>query len=126
MKMHKENDIDIEKTGDVTIMDIKGDITAFSAPFLDEAYTEAKVLGTRNIILKSNKHAYINSGGIALLIQLLARIKRNNQRVVIAGISDHFKKIFSMVGITKFAPVYDTAEAALQNFSARTQSHQDG
>ncbi len=116
--MHKENDISVEKKGDVTIIDIKGDITAFSGPFLDDAYREAKKLGTRNIILKSNREAYINSGGIALLIQLLARIKRNNQRVVIAGISAHFKKIFNMVGITKFAPIYDTAESALENFSA--------
>ena len=115
--MQKENEITLEKKGDVTIIDIKGDITAFSGPFLDEAYREAKDLGSPNIILKSHKDAYINSGGIALLIQLLARMKRNNQRVVIAGISDHFKKIFNMVGITKFAPIHDTADAALQKLT---------
>lgn len=119
--MQNENEIRLEKKGDVTIMNIKGDITAFSDPFLNEAYQEATHLGTRKIILKSNKEAYINSGGIALLIQLLARIKSNNQRVVIAGISDHFKKIFTMVGITKFAPIYDSEEAALQNLAGDTK-----
>ena len=87
-------DISVIPDGVVTIMDIKGDITAFSDPFLNQAYQEATHLGNRKIILKSNKEAYINSGGIALLIQLLARIKSNNQQVVITGISDHFKKIF--------------------------------
>jgi len=116
--MQNENEITLNYKGDVTIMDIKGDITAFSDPFLNDAYQEAKARGTRKIILKSNPDAYINSGGIALLIQLLARIKRNNQQVVIAGISDHFKKIFSMVGITKFAPICDTEEAALQYLDA--------
>jgi anti-anti-sigma factor len=119
--MQHENEIKLEKQGDVTIMDIKGDITAFSDPFLSDAYQEANDQGTRKIILKSNKEAYINSGGIALLIQLLAQIKRNNQRVVIAGISDHFKKIFNMVGITKFAPIYDTKEAALQILASETE-----
>ena len=118
--MQQENEIKLEKQGDVTIMDIKGDITAFSDPFLNNAYQEANDQGARKIILKSNKEAYINSGGIALLIQLLAQIKRNNQRVVIAGISEHFKKIFNMVGITKFAPIYDTQEAALQDLAAET------
>ena len=118
--MQNENEITLNSKGDVTIMDIKGDITAFSDPFLNDAYEEAKNQGTRKIILKSNPEAYINSGGIALLIQLLARIKRNNQQVVIAGISDHFKKIFSMVGITKFAPVCDTEEAAMQVLTAET------
>jgi len=119
--MQHENEITIKKQGDVTIMDIKGDITAFSDPFLSNAYQQAIDHDTRKIILKSNKEAYINSGGIALLIQLLAQIKRNNQRVVIAGISDHFKKIFTMVGITKFAPIYDTEEAALQILAAETK-----
>ena len=119
--MQKENEITLEKKGDVTIMDIKGDITAFSDPFLNQAYQEATDLGSSKIILKSNKEAYINSGGIALLIQLLARIKSNNQQVAIAGISDHFIKIFNMVGISKFAPIYDSEEAALQNLAADTK-----
>ena len=119
--MQNENEITLENRGDVTIMDIRGDITAFSDTFLNDAYDNAKGLGTQKIILKSNKEAYINSGGIALLIQLLACIKRNNQQVVIAGISDHFKKIFNMVGITKFAPISDTEEAALQILAADTE-----
>ena len=119
--MQEDNEIKLERKGDVTIMDIKGDITAFSDPYLNKAYQEATQLGARKLILKSNKEAYINSGGIALLIQLLARIKRNNQRVVIAGISDHFKKIFTMVGITKFAPIYDSEETALQNLASDTK-----
>jgi anti-anti-sigma factor len=116
--MQKENEITLENNGDVTIMDIKGDITAFSDTYLNDAYTEANNRGASKIILKSTKEAYINSGGIALLIQLLARIKRNNQQVAIVGISDHFKKIFNMVGITNFAPVYDTEEKALRKLAA--------
>ena len=116
--MQIENEIKLEVKGDVTIMDIKGDITAFSDTFLNAAYQEANDLGSRKIVLKSTRDAYINSGGIALLIQLLARMKRNNQRVVIAGISDHFKKIFNMVGITKIAPICDTKKAALQKLAA--------
>jgi len=116
--MQKENDIRLEKKGDVTIMDIQGDITAFSDPSLNQAYEEATHLGASKIILKSNHGAYINSGGIALLIQLLARIKRNNQQVAITGISDHFKKIFNMVGISKFAPICDSEEAALESLAA--------
>jgi len=116
--MQQENDIRLEIQGDVTIMDIKGDITAFSDPFLNTAYQEANNQGARKIVLQSHKDAYINSGGIALLIQLLAQTKRNDQRVVIAGISDHFKKIFGMVGITKFAPICDTREDALQSLAA--------
>ena len=48
------------------------------------------------------------------MIQILAQTRRNDQRVAITGISEHFKKIFNMVGITKFAEVFDTTELAVQ------------
>ena len=62
--------------------------------------------------------SYINSGGIAVLIQILAQTKRNNQNIGIAGLSDHFQKIFKMVGITKFATIHNTVEDGLDALSA--------
>ena len=116
--MQQSNEIKLEKQGEVTIFDIRGDITSFSEPFLNEAYQKANDQDARRILLKIEKDAYINSGGIALLIQIMAQIKRNNQFVVIAGISEHFKKIFNMVGITKFAKIYNTVEAAIDKLTA--------
>ena len=74
----------------------------------------------KKILLKFDKDAYINSGGIAVLIQILANTKRNNQQISITGLSDHFKKIFHMVGITKFAKIYDSVENALDVLSAES------
>ena len=116
--MHKDNIIKLEKLGPVTILNIQGDITAFSEPFLNDAYKSANEQDTRKILLKFDKDAYINSGGIAVLIQILANTKRNNQQISITGLSDHFKKIFHMVGITKFAKIHDTVENALEVLSA--------
>ena len=115
--MVKENEILVETHGDVTLFDIKGDVTAFSEPFLKEVYNNANDEGANKILLKFEEDAYINSGGIAVLIQLLAETKRNNQQIGITGLSDHFKKIFNMVGITKFAQIYNTREEALENMS---------
>jgi anti-anti-sigma factor len=108
------NEIHIESRGSVTILDIRGDITAFSEASLGDAYQKANTQGAAKILLKIEKEAYINSGGIAVLIQVLAQTRRNSQRVAIAGISEHFKKIFKMVGITKFAEIFDSPEAAVQ------------
>lgn len=109
----EQNDIRIEQRDVVTILDIKGDITVFSEPYLNKAYATACDSGAVKILLRFDGNAYINSGGIALLIQLLAQAKRNDQQIAITGLSNHFKKIFHMVGITKFAKIYDTMEDAL-------------
>jgi len=115
--MPEINEIKLEKRGAVTIMNIQGDVTAFSEPFLNEAYQTASSQGANKILLQFSTDAYINSGGIAVLIQVLARTQKNKQQIGITGISDHFKKIFHMVGITKFAKIYESLEDALKKMS---------
>ena len=111
------NEINLEQRGAITLLEIQGDLTSFSEPFLSEAYQNANSQGAEKILLKIDKEAYINSGGIAALIQILAQGKRNNQNIGITGVSDHFKKIFGMVGITRFADIHETVENALDEMS---------
>ena len=115
--MKQANEIRLEQLGDVTLFDIRGDVTILSEPFLNEAYKNANNQGARKILLQFEKNAYINSGGISVLIQFLAETKKNEQQIGINGLSDHFQKIFNMVGITKFAQIYNTREEALEDMS---------
>ena len=110
--MEKANEILLEQLGDVTLLDIRGDVTILSESFLNDAYADANNRGAGKILLKFEENAYINSGGISVLIQLLAQTQKNNQQIGITGLSDHFKKIFNMVGITKFTKIYNTREEA--------------
>jgi anti-anti-sigma factor len=112
--MQPYNEIKLERRGDVMLMDIRGDITAFSDPYLNQAYRKANDQGASKILLKIEKSAYVNSGGIAVLIQILAQTKANNQRIGITGASDHNTKIFNMLGINKFAQLYPSVENALE------------
>lgn len=114
----RPNEIKMESHGDIIVMDIRGDVTASSEPSLNSAYTSTKESSPKKIILRFEDSAYINSGGIAVLIQVLAQTRRNNQKIGITGLSDHFKKVFNMVGITKFATIYPSLQDALSAMSA--------
>ena len=76
---------------------------------------QASVLPDRDGLL--TERDTVQCGGIAVLIQILAQTKKNKQQISITGLSEHFKKIFNMVGITKFAKIYDSVEAALGQMS---------
>ncbi len=115
--MEQANQILLEQLGDVTLFDIRGDVTILSESSLNDAYEDANNRGAGKILLKFEKNAYINSGGISVLIQLLAKTQQNSQQIGITGLSDHFKKIFNMVGITKFARICNTREEALAHMS---------
>jgi anti-anti-sigma factor len=111
------NEIRLRRLGEVTLLDIKGDITSFSEPFFDDAYQDPSSRGAKKILFNFDDKAYINSGGIAVLIQVLAQSKRNNQTIALTGLSEHFKKIFHMLGITQFAAIHPTVEDALKAMS---------
>ena len=115
--MKEKNEIHLEQQGEVTFFDIRGDVTILSEPFLNEAYENVNNPDTSKILLKFEESAYINSGGISILIQLLSKTKKNNQEIGITGLSEHFKKIFNMVGITKFAHIYETRDEAVKSMS---------
>jgi anti-anti-sigma factor len=117
--MQQKNEIKLERRNDISIMQIQGDITAHSESFINEAYRGVSDQGeVQKILLQFEEDAYINSGGIAVLIQILAQTHKNRQQVGITGLSEHFKKIFRMVGITKFASVYRDLEEALKTMSS--------
>ena len=116
--MEQKNEIKLERQNDIALMHIQGDITAQSEPFINQAYKEINDRGdVSKILIQFEQDAYINSGGIAVLIQILAHTQKNNQKIGISGLSEHFKKIFRMVGITKFANIYNGLEDAIQVMS---------
>jgi len=113
--MKENTDIKLQQQGDVIILNIRGDITSYSESVFNEAYRQALEQDARKIIFKIEKYAYINSGGIALIIQTLYKIRENKQIAAIAGVSPHFKKIFNMVGIAKFAGIFVDLSEALED-----------
>ena len=112
--MQENNAIRLEQQGEVIILNIRGDVTSYSEIPLKGSYQKVVDQNARKIIFKFDKDAYINSGGIALLIQIMHHTKENKQMAAITGLSDHFKKIFNMVGIIKFAKIFDSVEDALE------------
>jgi anti-anti-sigma factor len=111
--MQNQNEITFENRDAITIISINGDLTVLSEAALKEAYDSANDRGVSKILLDFDPGAYINSGGIALIIQLLGEARKRSQMVGITGLSEHFKKVFSMVGVTKYAKVYASVDEAV-------------
>jgi len=65
------------------------------------------------ILLDFTRVDYINSSGIVLVIQLLIEAASAGQKVYAFGLSAHFTKVFTMVGITKYAGLFATQAEAL-------------
>ncbi len=97
----------------VTALRFTGDISSASKDAVIGTYEALDKAAHRLILLSFKGVEYLNSSGIALVIQLLMEASKAGQTVAIAGLTQHFTKVFTMVGITKYATLYPDEAAAL-------------
>lgn len=64
-------------------------------------------------------NAAVDGPGICELINCLSTIRKNGQQVAVLGLSENFKVIFEMVGVARFATLYDTQDEALAALGSR-------
>jgi anti-sigma B factor antagonist len=97
----------------VTVLRFEGDIASTSKDAVLGTYQGLSKTTTKLILLDFTKVDYINSSGIALVIQLLIEAAGAEQKVYAYGLSAHFTKVFTMVGITKYAGLFPSQAEAL-------------
>ena len=70
------------------------------------------VSGNGPVLLDFSKVEYINSSGIGLIITMLMEADKSGQKVAVFGLTPHFQKVFTMVGIGKYAGLHKDQETA--------------
>ena len=96
----------------VAVLRFEGDIASTSKDAVLGAYQALPKATAKIVLLDFTKVDYINSSGIALVIQMLIEASNSGQKVYAFGLSAHFTKVFTMVGITKYAQLFaNEAEA---------------
>ena len=117
--------MDVRRPSDeISVIDIRGDVTAACEDVLMDAYARASDDRTRAIVLNFSGLEYMNSGGIGLLVTLLVRANRQQQRllararkerrgVAACGLSAHYQQIFEIPRLADFLRIVPDEPAAL-------------
>jgi anti-sigma B factor antagonist len=93
------------------IIDIRGDLTAASEQALSAAYEQAAASASA-VILNFGGLEYMNSSGIGLLVTLLIRANRQNKRLLVYGLNDHYRHIFQLTRLDDAIRIFaDETEA---------------
>ncbi len=96
-----------------SIIDIEGEVNSFAENALMDAYTEASSKGAKAIVLNFSRLDYMNSSGIGLLVTLLIRVKRQGQRLLACGLSEHYRQIFELTRLNEAILVFPSEQDAL-------------
>lgn len=95
------------------ILDLRGEINASAEESLNAAYAEAEAARPEAILLNFNDVDYINSTGIALIVSLLARARKQHIPLRACGLSDHYQEIFTITRLADFMGLYGDEASAL-------------
>ncbi len=97
----------------VAIVDLHGEIDASAEEALNTAYNEAESRESDVILFNFSDVQYINSTGIALIVNLLARARKSHRRLLACGLSAHYVEIFNITRLADFMTVYPDERTAL-------------
>lgn len=97
----------------VTVLAFSGDISSTSKEAVLSAYHHLNGSDAA-VLLDFTGVDYINSSGIAIIIQMLMEANKTAERQIgIYGLTPHFQKVFTMVGINKYAALHGDESTAL-------------
>jgi anti-sigma B factor antagonist len=107
--------MDVRKVSDnVSVIDVKGELTAFAEGVLMDAYAQASDGRVRAIVLNFGGLEYMNSSGIGLLVTLLIRVNREKQRLLTYGLSEHYQNIFQITRLDDAIGIYESEDEAVR------------
>lgn len=95
------------------VIDLQGEINRTAEAALNGAFESALQRGPSTVVLNFERVTYINSTGIALIVGVLARARKDGVAVTACGLSNHYKEIFQITRLADFMPMFADENAAL-------------
>jgi anti-anti-sigma factor len=100
------------------VIDLRGEINLGADQDLAAAYEAAVRDDPRTVVLNFAGVEYINSTGIALIVGLLAKARKEHRTVRAFGLSEHYRQIFAITRLSDFMGIYPDEDSAVSATAA--------
>lgn len=108
----RQNDVNTRMENSSLIIKIQGNLGSQNEQYLHDAYTQALQSEAKRVVLHFDQSTSVNGAGIAILTQLVLDSEKDGIEIVMAGLSDNFKRVFDIVGLSRMVRLYATVEEA--------------
>jgi anti-anti-sigma factor len=110
----------VRHRGAIVIIDLRGDLDAQVNGSLRDAYAEATAFHPRAILLSFRSIGYITSTGIALVVDLLARVRKDSREVTACDLNDHYQNVFEITHLVDLMRIFPDEERAVIDLGEAT------
>jgi anti-anti-sigma factor len=105
--------ISSESLESIPVINIEGDLTSDADGEVKSIYARLKdSYSMEKLIINFEKTKYINSSGIATLINIIQDANERKGKICFVGMSEHLQKVMDIVGISDFVQVRKTNQEA--------------
>jgi anti-sigma B factor antagonist len=104
--------VEVVREGDTVVVSPEGDVDLSRSPTLRNALREAQGPKPRRVIVDLSLVEYMDSSGVATLVEAFQIARRNGSRMVLCGLTDRVRSIFEIARLDTIFTISATREAA--------------
>ena len=105
------------KAGNITIVDVEGDLTFVEAGHLRRLVSELAAKGQNKIVLNLRGLRLLDSSGIGELARTYAAIRHQGGDLKVLHLTPHVAEILQIVRLHTVLEDFDNEERAIESFS---------
>ena len=105
----------IRKLSQAVAVDISGDVDLHRSPALREILGKLIDENPDRLILNLTEVAYMDSSGVATLVEALQRIQRKQGRLLLHSLSPRVQSIFEIARLESIFEIYLSEDEALRS-----------
>ena len=106
--------ISTRQSGKVTILDVDGDVTLYNSPEIRKHLMEAlNKKGQLRVIVNMTQVNYIDSAGVASLVEGLKLSRSLKSSFALYGLNKHPREVLELTRLIKVFEIYDSESEAV-------------
>lgn len=109
-------DINVKREGECSVVEVSGDIDLYSSPKLRETVLDLlQKRDQKQVIINLAQVEYVDSSGIASLVEGLQEAKKRKARFVLVGLNEGPRHVLELTRLISVFEIHPTEEDALQS-----------
>lgn len=107
-------EIAFEKHENIQVVALRGRLDASGSPELERQLATAIAAGSKVLVIDCSELRYVSSAGLGAFLASAKLAQSSGGTMSFAGLTQHVRSVFDMVGFFSLFPVYTTREEALE------------
>lgn len=107
---------DVQQKGDVTIIDVEGQLIVGNRQELKQKVLEELEDGRRKFLIDFANTGYIDSSGLGVLVSLSKKIREQGGELRLASLNEDLRTLFELTKLDTLFHISDNREDALASF----------